>query len=297
MGTNHKPTRKKGPPKGRRRVSGNGSRGRSDATIVARVSVPVARVPVDRPTPESFRRAARNLLDEIGGEPALLEVLDASDHRNAPRLADTLRSEDEAVKSLPFDRKVLDSGLTPRELAEILYDRQKTRMFVQAANDLPEVVAGIIRRAKDRFVRCSSCYGHGRVPTKDQRKSQLPPADDAAVCLPCEGVGWELQSGETEAIGLYLELVRLRKAQVVNDFSRRTTNQNLLNNPNFFIGRDGGGSEPAGGGPPSIDAIIRRSDQRDVTLPALPAAGGQPTPSSGTYSEMPEEAVLVEDEP
>lgn len=218
----------------------------------------------------------------------MIETLRLSDHKSAHRLADLMGAREHSPTS--FYLQLQQAGFKGLgDLTDVLMDVRNADVMVRLLTAGPEVAESILSRATDQIQPHNACLASGHLLVQDPETGEMQQTE--YECFQCQGTGYMLVSAEREWVELYLELVKMRKNQPINDFSRKVLQQNL----NVY------GDLAVPDGAPSIDAILARADRQEVALPAAHApqlTDGRDRMPDFVGSMMPEddvvEAVAVE---
>lgn len=226
-------------------------------------SEPVRRIP-RRTRPSSTphqTRAAQNLIDAVGTSNAV-EALRLSGKPKAARLADMLESSD--YNGWSFYAKLDSIGLNLVEFTDLLLDVKQAKMVARLVMGGEEIAEQVLSHATDKFEPHAACRASGRVLLQDEDGEVVLTNDE---CFTCEGTGYVIKVAERENVELYLELVRLRKNQVMIDARKQVNNMTA----NVF----GGGADLATvDGAPDVNSIIKRADEQMLIAPTRQVTDG-----------------------
>lgn len=105
-----------------------------------------------------------------------------------------------------------DIGIPFRRVVECYRDAKRLEGIVAVANRLPKVMEDVATDAESKLVTCAQCEGSGLIIIKPQKGEVGDPDFEAAVfkkCIPCEGQGTVIKSGDATARKQVLEIMEL----------------------------------------------------------------------------------------
>lgn len=152
-----------------------------------------------RPTAEIVRlNRALNRLE-------LATALDMSGGEDEAALAKLLRSNGDSRRMTIF-KLAQDIGVPAKRVIECYRDMKRLEGIVAVAERLPKVMEDVAADAESREVTCAQCEGVGRISIKRDDQS-LP--TETKLCIPCEGRGKIIKSGDATARKQVLEIMEL----------------------------------------------------------------------------------------
>lgn len=158
-----------------------------------------------RPTAEITR------LNKVLPRLELATALEMSGGDDECALAKLLRSEGDSRRMTIF-KLAQDIGVPARRVVECYRDMKRLEGIVAVAERLPDVMAGVVADAESKQVTCQHCEGSGLVIIKPQKGNVGDPDFEAAQfkkCIPCEGSGSVVKSGDALARKQVLEIMEL----------------------------------------------------------------------------------------
>lgn len=156
-------------------------------------------MPRKKPTAEIGR------LNKVIPRLELATALDIAGGQDEAALAKLLRSTGDSSR-LNISTLASNLGIPYRRVVECYRDMKRLEGIVAVASRLPKVMEDVAADAESRLVTCASCEGTGRITIK--RDDQSFPVE-TKLCIPCEGVGKVIKSGDAVARKQVLEIMEL----------------------------------------------------------------------------------------
>ena len=126
-------------------------------------------------------------------------------------LAKLLRSTGDSSRRNIFTL-AMDIGVPYRRVVECYRDMKRMEGVVAVAMRLPKVMEDVAADAESKEVTCAQCFGYGHitiepaVPAKDDQPAK---AAVTRLCIPCEGRGRVVKSGDPVARKQVLDIMEL----------------------------------------------------------------------------------------
>lgn len=152
-----------------------------------------------RPTAEISR------LNKVLPRLELATALEIAGGEDEAALAKLLRSNGDSRRMTIF-KLAQDIGVPAKRVIECYRDMKRLEGIVAVAERLPKVMEDVAADAESREVTCAQCEGTGRITIKKDDQS-LP--EETKMCIPCEGRGKIIKSGDAVARKQVLEIMEL----------------------------------------------------------------------------------------
>lgn len=120
-------------------------------------------------------------------------------------LAKLLRSNGDSSR-MNISTLAQNIGIPYRRVVECYRDMKRLEGIAAVASRLPKVMEDVAADAESKLVTCASCEGTGRITIKKDDQS-LPV--ETKLCIPCEGKGQIIKSGDPVARKQVLDIMEL----------------------------------------------------------------------------------------
>lgn len=95
------------------------------------------------------------------------------------------------------------AGVTYKTVIEVYRNFKRSESVIEAARRLPGIIEGIAVDAESRLVTCGACEGAGKITIGEGDQTQQK------MCIPCEGEGKVIRSGDPAARKQILEMMEM----------------------------------------------------------------------------------------